>query len=207
MELLGLVAVLVILYFVFFKRKRGSGVSNKPVVRRAQGSKQGAVAFENPIPKGFQIFAGNLPVAGMQYRKDEAIQFAQSSNQELTIEREPNNPHDPNAIRLIGLSDTNKYFIGYLPKELSEQIVGTGLFDSLKARLTRIYIGTDDYLDFHYQIIGPKTEKKRFDEFLDKQPVDTSQKEYFKFFGLPVPKGMTSGQAEQTIKEHQRTSA
>jgi len=213
MYLLGVLVLLVVLYFVFFNKKTelttkaSSSGSKKPVVSRSQGSKQGAIAFEGPIPKDFQIFARNLPVAGMQHRKAEAIRFAQSSNQELTMEREPNNPHDPNAIRLIGLSGADKYFIGYLPRELSEQIVATGLFDSLKTRLTRIYIGTDDYLEFHYQILGPKPEKKRFDEFLDNQPADTSQKEYLKFFGLPIPKGMTAGQAEQAIKEHKKTSA
>jgi len=74
-------------------------------------------------------------VAGIQYRKAEALRFANSSNQELILEREPDNEHDPNAIKLIGISGSNKYFIGYIPKEISEQIVSTKLFDSVKPTL------------------------------------------------------------------------
>lgn len=205
MEWLALVLVVVVFYFIFSSKKAKS--SPKKAGTKSQGSKQGATAFDNPIPKGYQIFASNLPVAGMQHRKNEAIQFAQSTNQALEMEREPNNPHDPNAIRLNGVSNDGKYFIGYLPKELSEQIVATGLYDLLKVRLTRIYSGTDDYLEFHYQILGPKTEKKRFDEFLKSQPAEPSQKEYLKFFSLPTPKGMTFGQAEQAINEHKKNSS
>lgn len=146
-------------------------------------------------------------MAGLEYQKSTAIKFAQASNQELTLEQEPNNPHDKNAIKLIGISGLNKFFIGYLPKELSEQIVATGLFDSVKARLVRIYVGKEDFLEFHYQIIGPKVEKKKFDDFLNNQPADAEQKAYLKFFALPIPKGMTSGQAEEVIREHKKASS
>ncbi len=212
MYLLGVLVLLVVLYFIFLSKKtetttdeRFSNLTQR-VENATEASKRSSIVFDNPIPKGFQIFASNLPVAGIQHRKVEAIRFAQSRGQALTMKREPSNPHDSNAIQLIGISDTNEYFIGYLPRELSEQIVATGLYDSLQVRLTRIYIGTDDYLEFQYQILGPKAEKKRFDAFLDNQAAATSQKEYLKFFRLPVPKGMTAGQAEEAIKKHGKTS-
>lgn len=207
MYILALVLLLVVVYFLVFKKKTATTTQKgtSKTTRRAPHNPS-AFSFDNPIPKGFQIFASNLPVAGIQHRKAEAIQFARSGNQELSIEREPDNPHDPNAIRLVGVSGADRYFIGYLPREISEQIVATGLFESLKPRLTRIYIGTDDFLDFHYQILGPRTEKKRFDEFLKNKPAAVSQKEYLKFFGLPIPKGMTAGQADQAINEHTKTS-
>lgn len=211
MYLVGILVLAVVVYFLFFKKKEDANQqpqqpksSSKP---SASGSKQGATTLDNPIPPGYQIFAQSLPVAGMEYRKSDAIKFARANNQEMILEREPNNQHDKNAIKLIGISGSNKYFIGYLPKEVSEQIVATGLFDSVKARLTRIYVGKDDFLEFHYQIVGPKAEKKKFDDFLNNQPADSEQKEYFKFFGLPIPKGMTAGQADQTIKEHKKASS
>lgn len=209
MYLFGVLVLVFVGYFLFFNKKATiEQGSRKPVVsRKVQDSKQGATTFDSPIPTGYQIFAKNLPVAGMAYRKSDAIKFSRANNQELSLEREPNNQHDPNAIKLIGISGSNKFFIGYLPKELSEQIVDTGLFDNLRARLTRIYVGKDDFLEFHYQIVGPKVEKKKFDDFLNNQPANSEQKEYFKFFGLPIPKGMTAGQAEQAIKEHKKISS
>ena len=62
------------------------------------------------------------------------------------------------------------------------------------------------YLDFQYQIIGPKVEKTRFDEFLKIRPANSAQKEYLKFFGLQIASDMTSGQAEEAIEKHQKVS-
>lgn len=163
-------------------------------------------SFLPPIPSGYQIFANNIPVAGIRHRKGEALQFAKSANQELALERDPSNQFDKNAIKLLGLSDKNQYFIGYLPKELSAQIIGSEMFDGVRARLERIYIGNNDFLDIQYQIIGPKVSKKKFDDFLRNQPADSSQKNYFNFFGMPTPKGLTAGQAAQAISDHRKTS-
>ena len=210
MYLFGVFLLVVIAYFMFFKKKPINGRPSSKAVEtkrvKEDNGKQGAINFDNPIPIGYQIFAKNIPVAGMSYRKNDVINFSRTQNQELTIKRELNNQHDKNAIQLIGISGSNQYIIGYLPKELSEQIISTGLFDSIKVRLTRIYIGREDFIEVHYQIIGPKADKKQFDDFVNNKPADSSQKEYFKFFGLTSPKGMTAGHAEQTIKEHKKTS-
>jgi hypothetical protein len=208
MEFIGyLVAAILLFIFAgsFMQGLRSGGTKVKRSQSLSTPSGTGK-NFLSPIPKGYQIYADALPIAGMQFRKSEAIKFAKSSNQGLSLEREPNNEHDPNAIKLIGLSSSTKYFLGYLPKEISAQIVTTGLAESVKARLVRIYLRGDDYLDIQYQVIGPKTDKKRFDEFLNNQPADASQKEYLKFFGLPVPKGMDSGEAAQAIAEHRKNS-
>jgi hypothetical protein len=209
MYLIGFLIIAACIYFVFFNKKTTSDRQQpkqslpKPMAPHA---KQGATAFDNPIPPGYQIFAAP-PVAGMNHRKDSVVRFAQGDNQDLAIERDPDNPHDRNAIKLIGVLGTTRYHIGYLPKELAEQIAATELFDSLKVRLTRIYIGTDDYIEIHYHILGPKPEKRKFDSFLDNQPADAAQKDYLKFFGLAIPKGMTAGQAKEIIKQHGQTSS
>lgn len=61
-------------------------------------------------------------------------------------------------------------------------------------------------MDIQYQVIGPKSSKKQFDDFLNSQPADSLQKEYFKFFGLPIPRGLTTAQADQVISEHTKKS-
>lgn len=213
MYLLGVLVLIVLVYFIFIKKGK-SAAATKPVPKAqssndslgSSNSQSGGKSFLPPIPSGYQIYAPNVPVAGIQYRKDEAMRFAKSSNQELDLQREPTNEQDSNAIKLIGVSGSSNYFIGYLPKELSAQIGGTGLFDVVKPRLARVYVGENGFLDIQYQIIGPKAEKKKFDAFLSNQPASSSQKEYFKFFGLSIPKGLTAGQAEQAISEHRKAS-
>lgn len=210
MYLISFLVLLGIAYFYFSSKKKtpSSKLNSLQTIQNksSAGSKKGATSFDSPIPKDCQIFAKNIPVAGMEYRKAEALRFAKSSNQSLALQKEPNNEHDSNAIKLIGISGSTKYFIGYLPKELSAQIAGTGLFDSVKVRLVRIFIGDDDFLDIHYQIIGPKVEKKKFDDFISNQPIDSEQKEYLKFFNLPSPKGLTFGQAKKTIEDHKKNA-
>lgn len=198
-----LVAV-VACYFLFVHKKKAkqkpkaAAISITPVAREQTSGEN----FLEPIPAGFQIYAERMPIAGIHLRKSEALNFAKAKNQELKLQREPDNEHDSNAIKVIGISGPNEYFIGYLPKELSEQLVLTGLFDSVLARLARIYVGRDDFLDIQYQIVGPKSSKKQFDDFLNSQPADSLQKEYFKFFGLPISRGLTTTQADQMIFEH-----
>lgn len=209
MYLIGALILIAVVYFYFLSKKKATALSsnqNSVKVQSSNDTQGSGKSFLPPMPTGYQIFAKNLPVAGIQHRKDEAIRFAKSSNQELSLQRDSNNEFDKNAIKLIGLSGSTQYFIGYLPKELSAQIIGTGMFEIVKARLGRIYISNNDYLDIQYQVIGPKVDKKKFDEFLSNQPADSSQKDYFKFFSLTIPKGLTAGQAEQTIAEHRKTS-
>lgn len=163
----------------------------------------GGVSFENSIPTGYQIFAKNLPVAGLALRKNEAMQFASASQQTLRLEREQTNPSDKNAIKLIGVAGKSNYHLGYLPKELSAQIIGTQLVDSVVPRLMRIYVGTTDFIEIQYQILGPKSAKKSFDAFLQDLPITSEQQDYIRFFKLDTLGKVTTGQASSIIKAHQ----
>lgn len=203
MYVIGALIIVVIIYFYLSNKNESSAPLNDEISTRPQRIEE---TFLPPIPNGYQIFAQDLPVAGMFYRTEEAMNFAMSSNQELMLEREPSNKFDTNAIKLIGLSGATQYFIGYLPKELSAQIIGTDMFEKVKARLASIHLSGGEYLDIEYQLIGPKVDKKKFDEFLKIQPANSSQKNYFKFFKLPIPRGLNVGQAEQIIVEHKKTS-
>jgi len=85
--------------------------------------------FSDPIHDEYQIYERRLEVASIQYRKDEALKFTNGSHQVLELEREQNNKHDPNAIKIIGTSKglffTSRNMLGYVPKEVSKQIVGS----------------------------------------------------------------------------------
>lgn len=120
-----------------------------------------------PIPPGFQIYAKSLPLAGSNYRRKNKLLFAESSRQTLCLLREPDNPKDKNAIQIIGECTEGNYELGYLPRDIAKQINDSGLFDVVLPRLCKIYIGerNDGYVDISYQLIGPKSDKKKFDSF------------------------------------------
>ncbi|MBE0615159.1 MAG: HIRAN domain-containing protein [Burkholderiales bacterium] len=158
--------------------------------------------FLPPIPKGFQIFNARLSVAGIQHRRDDARRFADDSDQTLALEREPENTHDANAIKVMGVTRGTRRFIGYVPKEVAEQIVGSALADVVQPRLERIWRTDNGFVDVIFQIVGPKDKKAQYIDFRSNKPADAWQKECLKFFGLPVSKGLTTGQAAKIIAEH-----
>lgn len=122
-------------------------------------------ALPQPIPPGFQIFAKDLPLAGAQYLPSHKLDFANSSQQTLRLEREPDNPKDPNAIRIIGDCADDDYLLGYLPRDIAAQIARSGLFHAIQPRLVKIFIGQrgDGFVGIQYQLIGPKASKRQFD--------------------------------------------
>lgn len=161
-----------------------------------------ATDYLPPIPQGYQIYKRMLYVAGITYRKEDASLFIRGSRQALEFELEPNNPKDKNAIKLIGVTPTARYFVGYVPKEISKALIKTGLLDKVEPRLDRTYHGIKDYVEIRFQIIGLKENKKQFDAFLKNKPADAGQKLFYKFFELPIPKGLTTEQATKNINEY-----
>lgn len=192
-----------IIIFLFYALTR-KGTGNKPSAKSAAASKSAGqgTSFLPPIPKGFKIFDARLSVAGIEHRRDDALRFAADYDQTLVLEREPDNAHDANAIRIIGVTRGTRRFIGYVPKDVAEQIVGSGLAEAVQPRLERIWRTNNGFVDITFQIVGPKDRKAQYDDFLNNKPADASQKEFLKFFGLTVPKGLTTGQAVQIIAQH-----
>lgn len=82
--------------------------------------------FLPPIPKGWRIWAKELEVVGISHRIDNASAFAQANDQSLTLEPEPTNKHDPNAVKVIGWAQRKgvfeRYFLGYLPREIAANL-------------------------------------------------------------------------------------
>lgn len=177
---------------------------DKPTDHAAAQNSSHGTSFLPPMPKGFQIADSRLSVSGIHYRKDDALRFSRGAGQTLELEREASNPHDPNAVKVIGVSLGARNFIGYIPKDTAEQIVGGGLFEIVRPRLDRIYVSGNGFIDVQFQIICPKDKIKQYGDFLKSKPASSWEKEFYKFFGLPIPKGLTTGEAQQTIIEHKK---
>ncbi len=178
---------------------------NEATKLRERGDHRGAYKasmFLPPIKKGYQIFLQNMGIKGLGFRREEAIAFIDDLNQTLRLEHEQDNPQDANAIKVIGLGDSGEYFLGYLPKDVSLQIVKTKCLDAVYGRLVRAYRGTDDYLEIQLQIVGLKAKKSEFDAFAKKLPAQDSHKEYLKYWSIPFDDDLTVGDAELKISEH-----
>lgn len=118
------------------------------------------------IPDGFQIFEERLSVAGLAHRREAAADFVRGRELSLDFERETGNAYDANAIRVIGckkwLFGTKRYFIGYIPANVSKLIVEGGYFERIRPRLLKTWMGDTGYVEVLFQILGPKGERYKF---------------------------------------------
>jgi HIRAN domain len=166
-------------------------------------------SFSPPIPTGCQIYAPRLFVQGLhvETHRKPAEQFARGRAQEVVLVAEPANPHDKNAVRVVGnykgMLLSSRADLGYVPREIAEALVHTGLITVATARLKYVSVAESGRVDIEFEIIGPREHKKSFDAFFAKKlhdgPVSDEQKEFAWFFGLKLPKGATFGQAQTDI--------
>lgn len=166
----GVVAV--VLLFALYKRSRPQSVDALPGQDGGEGwEKAGRGEVQNFLPDypdDHQIYFPNFDVAGLAFRKDEALRFSRSSNLRLEIAAEPTNQHDRNAIAVYGTSDEGRLQIGYVPAEISKRIAGAGGPSELKPRLRRIFISNDpsppagNYVEIRMQLTGPRAGKNEF---------------------------------------------
>ena len=121
--------------------------------------------FNDPIPDGMHVYEGDVEVAGISHRKAQVIAFAKRQQHSLELEREPNNRHDPNAIKVFGRAKGwffwGRFFLGYLPKETAARIARDGLWGQVSPRLRNIWWGgyVQDFLVVRLEVIAPKPEK------------------------------------------------
>lgn len=112
-----------------------------------------------PIPDGFRIFVDRVPIMGVALRKADAAAFCKASGKQLTFEREPQNRHDPNAIRVVGSWKgwflRKEKMLGYVPAGDAAKLVKLGLAESVRPRLLKTYVGTDGFVEIEFQIVGP----------------------------------------------------
>jgi HIRAN domain len=114
---------------------------------------------EYPIPKGFRIYQDRVPVMGVATRRADVAAFCKGSDRKLAFLEEPENRHDPNAIRIVGSWKgwlfRKEKLLGYVPAEEAAKLARLGLADSVLPRLLKTYVGTDGFVEIEIQIIGP----------------------------------------------------
>jgi hypothetical protein len=121
---------------------------------------------EQQISEGLQIYEDRLEVAGVSFRRAQAISFAKSTNVWLELERDEENEHDRNALKVIGCSTsflgTRRRFIGYVPRDVAKRIVEGGFLEKISPRLLKTYVGESEFVEILFQILGPKGQKFQF---------------------------------------------
>ncbi len=108
-------------------------------------------------------------VAGVHHRRRnvdtwiEGVRFAEANGNwyGIDLEAEPDNPHDPNAIKVIGgVAFGGKclsWHIGYLPwpvaATMQRAVLARG--DPIAAELLSIYVGPSGFTDINIRVLAP----------------------------------------------------
>lgn len=134
---------------------------------RKQSQKLGmheVISFLPPIQVGYEIYYENLEIQEIEDRQTTVWQFIQGSNQSLDWEQEPSNPHNPHAIKLLGISEqmftTKREMLGYVPADVAKEIINSGLWPFMQLRLDCIYAAGQGSVAIRFQILGPIRKKK-----------------------------------------------
>ena len=164
---------------------------------------QEVISFLPPIQVGYEIYYENLEIEGIEDRQTTVWQFIQGSNQQLDWEQEPSNPKDPNAIKIIGISEqifsTKHEILGYIPGDVAKQIVSSGLWPFLQLRLDCIYIAKQGFIAIRFQILGPIRTKKRDVTSNDIPSIEREQKNSAVTIPAPQAKRDIAGPKERRI--------
>jgi hypothetical protein len=112
-------------------------------------------------------------VVGVHHRKANAVAFARAAQRAeakgliygVELEHRPDNPHDENAIAVIGLAErrgwfsrkVDKWHIGYLDRDTAAEIVAdlVSRHIAVAAELYSIYESADGFLDFKIIVLAP----------------------------------------------------
>ncbi len=116
--------------------------------------------FDSIGPDDYQNYSSYRDeVAGVQYRIEEAKRFAEGAGQSLEFERETNNAHDQNAIKIIGVFQENgrtcRVHLGYVDSSNAESIANDQVYDFVRPVLKQIWWGgyVRDFIVIRYQSI------------------------------------------------------
>ena len=101
---------------------------------------------DEPLPEGHLYIKSHCNVAGTTFRLEHVTAWAYSSNRSLELERDPDNEHDKNAIKVIGVSEgmrgVTKWHIGYVDVRTATIEIGRSKsdFKDMKVLLRRIAV-------------------------------------------------------------------
>jgi len=112
--------------------------------------------IDQPKPDGDWIgWKAWMELAGSFHRAADVARFAKAAesakasgrHSTLSLEREPSNPHDRNAIAAIGVVGTERWLIGYVPRgeaaeiaEYPKEMPISGRVISVKFRGDSVYV-------------------------------------------------------------------
>ncbi|WKL57266.1 hypothetical protein Q1W73_16610 [Asticcacaulis sp. ZE23SCel15] len=130
----------------------------------------GTLGTDKYGPEGWDIVIETLEVAGLRFHIDNVTQWVDAVSKSerktlpygLELSPEPENPHDPNAIRIIGCAmvkpmfgkaEMQRWHIGYVDAEHAEIINRDYLGKTpLAAILNEIYIDDENIIEVEFDI-------------------------------------------------------
>ena len=72
--------------------------------------------------KAHQKFYMDCHLAGRKYHDADLVWEYLRVGQTLRLEREQDNPHDPNAVQVIFNKDGEDYLLGYIPRDCNKDL-------------------------------------------------------------------------------------
>jgi hypothetical protein len=98
---------------------------------------------------GTRILVQNSPVAGYQFHEGKQLWKELKVGDPLTLVREPDNPHDPRAVRV----DWNGHVLGYVPRAENEAVARQlDRGNRLEARIVRLNKSRDPWKRIEFEV-------------------------------------------------------
>jgi hypothetical protein len=101
------------------------------------------------------IVVRSSPLAGFQFHAGDALFAQMQVGDRLALVREPDNPHDPNAVRV----EWRQVKLGYVPRRDNPQVARQiDLGAALEARISRLREARNpwDRIEFEVVLVLPK---------------------------------------------------
>ena len=96
-----------------------------------------------------RILVQNSPLAGFQYYQGKELWAQMKIGDELSLTREPDNPHDPLAVRV----DWNGHKLGYVPRKENETVARQlDRGNLLQARIVRLTKHRDPWKRIEFEV-------------------------------------------------------
>lgn len=98
---------------------------------------------------GTRILVQNSPLAGFQFHEGKQLWKELKVGDALTLVREPDNPHDPRAVRV----DWNGHVLGYVPRAENEAVARQlDRGNRLEARIVRMNKSRDPWKRIEFEV-------------------------------------------------------
>lgn len=98
---------------------------------------------------GTRILVQNSPLAGFQFHEGKQLWKELKVGDALALVREPDNPHDPRAVRV----DWNGHVLGYVPRAENEAVARQlDRGNRLEARIVRLNKSRDPWKRIEFEV-------------------------------------------------------